>query len=151
MTDETRLNDGADLEIATAEDFGIARDENGDLKPVTQRIPGTEKAVLVRPVVDVEPVADVLEGQNPDDDRVDAVAEQHVVEGLGADGDLSSMPDYIINGVLQAIRDSSGHQVFRATQERQVQETTQMLQGLETEQMEALMEMGEATSNGPQP
>lgn len=137
----TRLNDGEDLEIAEPEDFGIVRDEDGELKPVKQRIPGTDKAILCKPVVDSEPVEDVLEAADPSPEAVDEVAEEYIVEGLGAGGTLSDLPDYVINGVLQAIKNASGNDIFQAAQAQRAEEDLGMLQSASKEDLQKLQGM----------
>lgn len=150
MTDETRLNDGDGLEIATPADFGIERDAEGNLKPIKQRLPGSDDlAILVTPVVDVEPVADVLEGTNPDDDRVDEVADQYIVEGPGADGSLSDFPDYVINAVLQAIKDASGHQYFRAAEQRRLKEEAELIDTIGVDKLNEMAKVGQDSNDEP--
>lgn len=134
----TRLNDGEDLEIAEPEDFGIQRGPEGDLKPVKQRIPGTDRAIRCKPVVDSEPVESVLEAADPSPKAIDDVAQEHIVEGIGANGDLSDLPDYLIQGVLQAIKNASGNDVFLAVQEQRAQENLGMLQTLGEDDIEKL-------------
>ena len=143
---ETRLNDGDGLEIAQPEDMGVIRDENGDLKPVMQKIPGSDGlAIRCKPVVDVEPVADVLEGENPPDERVNEVAEQYIVEGPGADGNLKGWGDYRANAVLQALKDASGHQYFRAAQERRLEEEAALIESIGPETLQKLNQAGHDT------
>jgi hypothetical protein len=152
-TAETRLDDGEGLRIAQPEDFGIQRDDEGDLKPIKQAIPGSDgKAIRCLPVVDVEPVVDVLEGIGGSlpDDRVDEVAEQYIVEGPGADGDLSEYPDYAATAILQALKDASGHQYFRAAQERRLEEEAALIESIGPETLQRLNQVGQ-TDNGQPP
>lgn len=147
---ETRLDDGDGLEIAQPEDFSVRRDDEGNLKPIKQAIPGSDgKAIRCLPVVDVEPVADVLEGQNPSDDRVNEVAEQYIIEGPGADGDLSDYPDYAVNAVLQALKDASGHQYFRAAQERRLEEEAALIESIGPETLRKLNQLGRSDNGQP--
>lgn len=146
---ETRLNDGQGLEIATWEDFGIEYGDDGELKPVTQRVPGSDYAIRVRPVIDVEPVADVLEQPNPDDDRVDEVAEKHIVEGPGADGNLSDGPDYVIVAILQAIKGSSGNEYRQATEKQRLQEEAELMNSVGMDNLQDLAEIGQDSSTEP--
>lgn len=134
----TRLNDGEGLEIAEPEDFGIERGADGELKPIKQRIPGTDKAILCTPVIDSEPVETVLEAADPDEAEVDRVAAAHIVEGIGADGNLSDLPDYLITGVLQALKNASGNDVFLAAQEQRVEENVGSLRAINGEDLEKL-------------
>jgi hypothetical protein len=146
----TRLNDGDGLQIAQPEDFGIQRDEEGNLKPIMQEIPGSDGlAIRCLPVVNVEPVADVLEGQNPSDKRVDEVAEQYIVEGPGADGNLSDVGDYPTNAILQAVKDASGHQYFRAAQERRLEEEAALIESIGPETLQKLNQVGQNNNGQP--
>lgn len=159
MPDEqaTRLNDGEGLEIAHPEDFGISRDTEGDVLPLMQRIPGTDMAIRVRPLVggEAESYEDVLEQPNAPDERVEELFDAHIVEGIGSDGDLSQIPDYLVPGLIQAIKNSSGHEVFRAVEEQQVQENLAAVEALgdgNGQLLEMAMEMGkeELESDGAQ-
>lgn len=128
----THLADGEELEIAHPEDFGVARNERGELEPVKQRIPGTEKAVRCKPLVDgaVDRWEDVLEGASPDDDRVDEFLREYVVEGIGSDG-LNNIPDYVVPGLIEAVKRSSGYEVFSRIQEAELEENLQTIQAME--------------------
>lgn len=129
---ETHLGDGEGLEIAHPEDFGISRDDNGDVSPVKQRIPGTDMAIRCRPLVDgaIDRWQDVLEGANPDDDRVDEFLQTYVVEGVGQDG-LQDIPDYVVPGIIEAVKRSSGYEVFQQIQEAQIEENLQTIQAMD--------------------
>jgi hypothetical protein len=149
-TSETRLASGEGLEIATESDFGIRRDDEGNLKPIKQEIPGSDgKAIRCLPVVDVEPVADVLEGQNPPDERVNEVAEQYIVEGPGADGNLSDLPDYATNAILQALKEASGHRLFRKTQERRLEEEAALIEAVGPETLRKLNQVDQSDNEQP--
>ncbi|WP_323190453.1 hypothetical protein [Halostella sp. PRR32] len=133
MTDrETRLNDGNDLEIAHAEDFGVARNADGDLQGVKQRIPGTDKAVLVKPMAggEYEDWKDVLEDDEADDDRVDEFFQTFILDGIGANG-YDEVPEYVTPGLIQAVKNGSGHEVFRAVQEQQTKENLAAMEALD--------------------
>lgn len=125
------LGDGDDLEIATEEDLGIRRGDDGRLVPVKQRIPGTEKAVRVRPPVDgaLEKYSDVFAmgrgGQDASDEKCAELLRAHVTEGIGADADtewVRNTPDYLVAGVVQAIKNAGGYHVFLAVQEQRNEE-----------------------------
>lgn len=159
MSDDvtTRLNDGEDLEIAHPEDFGVARDDSGDLQPLQQRIPGTDKAVLVKPMVGgaAERYDDVLNESNADDERVEDLLNEFIVEGIGSSADLDRIPDFLVPGLIQAIRNASGMEVFRAVEEQQLREDMAAIEaldgmgdmeGLFEKAMEKAAEEGEASS-----
>jgi len=147
----TRLNDGEGLEIAEPEDFGIHRDGDGELKPVKQRIPGTDKAIRCKPVVDSEPIETVLEASDPSEDDIDAVASEYIVEGLGAGGNLSDLPDYVIQGVLQALKNASGNDIFLAVENQRVEENVGQLQAVSAEDLEKMQSLlGEELDELPQ-
>lgn len=120
----TRLNDGAELEVAQEEDFGISRDSDGELQPVKQRIPGTDKAILCVPVVPSirEEYTDVFDSDDADPDRVAELWNDRIEEGIGSDVDPSTveneMPYGLIAGINQALKNSSGEQVFLAVREQ---------------------------------
>lgn len=149
----TRLNDGEGLEIAHEEDFGIQRGEDGDLLPVTQRIPGTEKAIKVRPPAQITEYEDVFEQTTASDSRVAEVLDRFVVEGIGQGADeqwVTETPDYLVAGILQAIKNAGGHEVFLATQQQQTEENLGFLDmmdldAIEDEDLERLMKFGENT------
>lgn len=128
----TRLNDGAGLEIAHPEDFGISRDADEAVIPIAQRIPGMEKAVMVKPLVDgeYEEWKDILESEEADDERVDEFLETFITEGIGSDG-TTNVPDYVVPGLVQAVKNSSGHEVFRAVEEQQVRENMRQMEAME--------------------
>ena len=133
MTERTtRLSDGEDLEIAHPEDFGVQRDGDGELTPLKQRIPGTEKAVLVKPMRggDYEDWKDVLEEDEADDERVDAFLREFIEEGIGSNG-LDEVPDFVVPGLIQAVKNGSGHEVFRAVQEQQTKENLAAIEALD--------------------
>jgi len=141
----TRLNDGEGLEIAEPEDFGISRDGDGDLKPVKQRIPGTNKAIKCKPVIDSDPIETVLEAADPSEADIDEVGEEYIVAGLGADGNLSDLPDYIIQGVLQALKNASGNDIFLAVENQRVEENVGQLKAVDAEDLE---KVGQLLNNG---
>lgn len=121
MTDKTtNLNDGEGLQIAHPEDFGVARDGEGELVPTAQRIPGTDRAVRVKPLVGGahDRWKHVLEGDEADDEEVDAFLEEYIVEGIGSNG-LQDVPDYLVPALIEAVQNSSGFEVFQKLQNRQ--------------------------------
>jgi len=148
MTDnqtETRLNDGDGLDVAHPEDFGFVRGEDGEAQPLRQKIPGMDKAILVTPLVGgaVNEWEDVLESDAADDDRVDEFLETHIVEGVGANGLHDGLPDYLVPGLIQAVKNSSGHEVFQAVESQQAQENLAMVEqmgGVGEEIMGQMME-----------
>lgn len=147
---ETRLNDGSDLQVASWEDFGIQFDDEGNAKTVDQRVPGSERKIVVKPVIDIEPVSDVLEAENPDDERVDEVAAKHIVDGPGSEGDLSKGPDYVIIAILQAIKNSSGNEFRLAAEKQQLQEEVELIRTVGADNIENLAKLGQDTNNKQQ-
>lgn len=129
---ETRLNDGEDLEIAHPEDFGVSRNGDGELQGVKQRIPGTDRAVLVKPMAggEFEEWKDVLEEDEADDDRVDEFFREFIEEGIGSGG-YDEVPEYVAPGLIQAVKNGSGHEVFRAVQEQQTRENLAAMEALD--------------------
>lgn len=133
MTEKTtRLNDGSDLEIAHPEDFGVQRDGDGELTPLQQRIPGTDKAILVNPMRggDYQNWKDVLEEDEADDDRVDEFLQEFIAEGIGSEG-IDEVPDFVVPGLIQAVKNGSGHEVFRAIEEQQTKENLAAIEALD--------------------
>lgn len=120
--ERTRLADGEadDLEIAQPEDFEVRRDADGEIIPVKQRIPGTDKAVLVRPMPPgaFEANLDVLEGTTEDSARQAGVLSEWIVEGPGAEADAEyveqSLRGGALPGLLAAIRNAAGYEVLLA-------------------------------------
>lgn len=129
---ETRLNDGEDLEIAHPEDFGVSRNGDGELQGVKQRIPGTDRAILVKPMAggQFEEWKDVLEEDEADDDRVDEFFEEFILEGIGSNG-YDEVPEYVAPGLIQAVKNGSGHEVFRAVEEQQTRENLAAMEALD--------------------
>lgn len=140
MTNETRLNDGEGLAIATPEDFGVSRNGDGELRPLQQRIPGTDMSIRVLPMTggEIDEWQDILEQNISDDDRVDKFFREYIIEGLGQNG-LEEVPDYVVPGLIQAVKNASGHQVFRATEEQQMQETMQQMQLMDNDMVGDVM------------
>lgn len=136
MTDrETRLADGEDndLAIATPEDFGVQRDDNGELVPRKQRIPGTDLAVRVRPLTNgaAERYEDVLESDRADDERVEEFFEEFIAEGVGSSGNLEDVPDYLVPALLQAVKNSSGFTCYQAVEKQQLRENAAAIEALD--------------------
>lgn len=153
----TRLNDGADLEVATEEDFGIRRDSEGDLQAVKQRIPGTDKAIKCIPLVPSvrEEYTDVLDSDDAEAERIAELWQSQIVEGIGADASPEKIEDNlpygIIAGINQALKNSSGEQVFLAVREQVNEEIAgqvQLAKELDDEAVQSLL--GSAASNGDQ-
>lgn len=147
-TTESRLGDGKGLEIADPADFGISRDEDEELRPLKQRIPGTDKAVSVKPLnsSQVEKYDEALNRNAADDELVDEMFREHIVEGPGSDGLHDGLPGYIVSGLIQAIKNSSGYDVFLATQEQRQEETQanlRMMNQMDPEMMTRLQEFAE--------
>lgn len=149
---DTRFADGEDndLEIAHPEDFGVRRNDEGELTPVKQRIPGTEHAVKVKPLVGgaAERYEDVLEEDRADDDRVEEFFKEFIAEGIGSSGDLSNVPDYLVSPLIQAVKNSSGFSAFSAVQQQQMRENAAALEavgGMGDELLEKAMD--EATDD----
>lgn len=140
---DTRLADGDGLEIAAPEDFKVQRDDGGDLLPVKQKIPGTEKAVLVIPLHSgaVNEYEAVLEEDNAPDELVDEFLKTHIAQGPGQEG-LSGLHDYIVPALIQAVKNSSGHDLFLAAQEQKAEEMAANLRLMR----EAGMDVDEALS-----
>ncbi len=140
----TRLGDGEGLEVADPADFSIQRDGEGDIIPVKQKIPGTDKAVLVHPLHGgaVEEYSDVLEGENADDERVDEFLETHIVRGPGQNG-IGDLHDYVIPALIQAVKNSSGHDLFIGAQEQRSKEVAANMRMMEAMGVDLSDKMGE--------
>jgi hypothetical protein len=154
MPDEhvtTRLNDGEGLEIAHEEDFGIRRGEDGGRTRIAISVPGMRCAIGRSPPSSIQEYEDVFEQDEADDDRVAEVLDRFVEEGIGANADeawVRETPDYLVAGILQAVKNAAGHEVFLAVQNEQVQETMGMLDRLDLDAIEddvldRLMKFGE--------
>lgn len=125
----THVNDGADLEIAEPEDFGVVRNDDGDLETVDQKIPGSgeffpdgePRAIRCKPMVDGagDKWEDVTEGESPDPDRVDDFFKEFIQEGIGAKG-RKNVGYYLEPALIEAVKRSSGQVVFQALQETEM-------------------------------
>lgn len=163
----TRLNDGEGLEIAKPEDFNIRRGPDGDLLPVMQRIPGTEKAIKVKPISGGarEKYGDILSGQSGDEERMAELWNDHIIEGVGSAVTPQELNDVIpyglIAGVNQALKNSSAEDVFIAVRQQQneeIQANMGAMEALGPDAMGAIMSQlgedlnpetnGENNSNG---
>lgn len=145
------VNDGEGLEIADPKDFEIQRDADGELLPVTQRIPGTNKAIRVIPPAagDVEEYADVLQGRDESSARQAEVLRTFIVEGPGADADEEYVDErlrgFVLGGLLTAIRNAAGYDVHLGNQEQQMAEV-QAMSDLDPETMDLLSQFADDTS-----
>lgn len=128
----THLNDGEGLKIAHPEDFGVKRNDNEELEAVAQQIPGTDLAIKCKPLVDgaLERWEDVLEGEKPDDERVDEFLQTYVEEGIGSDG-LGDVPEYVVPGLIEAVKRGSGYEVFQRMQEAEMEENLAALEAMD--------------------
>ena len=146
----TRLGDGEGLKIAEREDFGVTRGSDGDLLPVTQQIPGTDMGIKVYPLVDgkSDEYEDVLEGDERDPERVDALFRECIAEGIGSDG-YEDIPDYVREGLIAAIKNSNGHQVFRAVQEQQAEELKSQMALVDAVGAENIEQLAALSENEP--
>lgn len=156
----TRLNDGDGLEIAHEEDFGIQRNDGGDLLPVMQRIPGTEKAIKVKPLTPGQRAeySDVLDTGDADAERVAELWNTHIVDGVGSDVDPADLegedgiPYGLSAAINQALKNSSGVELFLAVREQQDEELDANMRLLERvgddnlEQLTALANGADAAS-----
>lgn len=158
MADDTRLNDGQGLEIAHEEDFGISRNGDGDLNPVAQRIPGTDKAIRCRPVPSGarQEYSDVFDEGDPDAERVAELFDEYIVEGIGSDATAEwvegGVPYGLVTGLVQALKNSSGEDVFMAVEEQRSEEllhNVRLMDAVGEESLESLVRLGrDASENG---
>lgn len=145
---KSRLADGEDddLEIAAPEDFEVQRDDDGEILPVRQRVPGTDKAIAVRPL---PPGAfaewlPVLQGDDEDSEKQAEVMREFVTapeEIATADASFveEGMRGGWLSGVLQAIRNSSGYEVFREVRQERMREGAAVMEQLDADQMTDLV------------
>lgn len=152
MTDRTtRLADGEDddLEIASPEDYEVQRNDEGDILPVKQRIPGTDDALLVKPM---PPGAfnewkSVLEGQDEDTEKQAEVMREWIVEGPGADATAEYVEDQlrggVVAGLLKAIRNAAGYEVLKGNREEEMEEGLKVLDQVEGDRLKDLVDLGE--------
>lgn len=138
----TEINDGEGLEIAHPEDFGISRDDEGNLVSVKQQVPETNFAIKCIPLVEgaVERWDDVLESDTADDDRTDEFLKKYVEEGIGQDG-LSSCPDYLVPAVIEAVKKSSGYEVFQDMRDRQQERQMKIFETLDNVPQDLMMKV----------
>lgn len=152
MSQDTRLNDGKGLQIATEADFGITRD--GELDPVEQRIPGTEMAIKCKPVhshAREEDYAEVFDQPDADAEIVAELFREFIVEGPGHDATADwvnyEAPYGLVPALIQALKNSSGEDFFLAAQEQQADETRRTLNNLDMMDEERVMALLNAERN----
>lgn len=144
MTDRrTNLADGGDLEVANPEDYEIQRDGDGEIQPVAQRIPGTDDAILVRPMPpgDFAEYEPVLSMEDDSTERQLEVLNQFVAEPeawANADAEYleENLRGGVLPGILKAVRNAAGYEVFREVREDQIQTAGLMMEHMGPEQLE---------------
>lgn len=98
--------------IADVSDFAHERDANGDLLPVTQQVPGTDRYVRVRPIRQGEANEYLPENGDPrgmDDDEILDLFHEFVVEpDLSGVETLDSFYAFGVDPLLFAIMQASG-------------------------------------------
>lgn len=150
----TRLNDGDDLEIAEEEDFGVARGNNGELLPVKQRIPGTDRAIKCIPVTPGvrQEYTDVFDSEDAEAERVAELWSDRIIEGVGNNAtadDIEEMPHGLIAGINQALKNSSGEQIFLAVREQVNEEIAghmEMVQQMDDESIKTLLDSASSST-----
>lgn len=145
----TRLADGAgeDLQIATPEDYEVERTGDGPwheaIKPVPQRIPGTDDHIMVRPIPP-GPFAEwlpVLEGEEEDSERQAEIMRKAITEPepfATADVDYveNGLRGGVLGGILRAIRNAAGYEVLKGNREQAIEENAAMMEHLDAEQLQ---------------
>ncbi|WP_331232698.1 hypothetical protein [Natronorarus salvus] len=150
----TNVNDGSDLEIAHAEDYGIQRDSEGEILPTIQAVPGLDgKAVKVKPPEpgEYQEYKDVFDEDEGDDDRVDEFLRTFIVDGIGSGG-LDEVPPLMVPGLIKAVENAAGGEVFRAVEQIETQENMAAVRAMgdmDPETLSRFAEMGrELNGNG---
>lgn len=142
--DVPHTDDGDGLEVADPNDFFITG--GGDKPdPVTQRIPGTDQAVRVHPLMNEQ-----LERWSGDLDDPDDAMLAEVFDYALADFDGEITEKMVREGLigyngmplLQAIKNASNYRAFLGYREQQM-EMADMVKNLDEEQMDILMDFAE--------
>lgn len=98
--------------IASPADFAHKRDADGDLLPVTQRVPGTQKYVRVRPITQAEANEYLPETGDPRamaDDEILALIHEFVIEpDLSHVEDVDDFLAFGVDPLLFAVMQASG-------------------------------------------
>lgn len=143
--DVPNTDDGEGLEVADPNDFFVARDAQDRPAPVTQRIPGTDRAVRVHPLTNrhLEQWGDALESDDPDETIVAEVFDYALADFDGQITEQMVAEDllgYNAAPLLQAIKNASGYQAFLGYREQQMR-MVRMLKDLDQEQMDMLRDL----------
>jgi len=130
--------------IASKEDLLITRDGDGELNPVKQDLPGTDKKVEVIPLTTGDlNTFDTIDTQEPDDDELARLFNQHLTmfdEGeLSAEDISERVPAMKIQAFVNAIMKASGQDMQSAVNQDQLE----MLEGLDEGKMETLLMLAE--------
>jgi hypothetical protein len=145
--DIPHTDDGADLEVADPADFFVTREDGDHPGPVTQRIPGTEQALRVRPLTNaqLESWGDELEADDPADATIAKAFNYALVD---FDGEITERMvregaiGYSVMPILQAIKNASNYQAFLGFREQRMQ-MARMLENIDPEQLDTLLNLAD--------
>lgn len=124
MTDDTTDTAGEESgqPLASADDFRIQRDEDGELLPVREAVPGMEKDIKCIPLPDGAGNRLIPETARPadmDDEHVVEVLDEWIVEpdfNIDRSRDpeevLEEFKSFPLSPLLQAVFNASGYEVF---------------------------------------
>jgi len=137
-------NDNDDLEIASPDDFFVTRDEDDNLQPVEQKLPGVEQHLRVIPMTmgDVNEYQ-LDEGVEPSDDELAEIFNEHLADldrELSADDVSDNMIGFGKDALLQTILRASGYDMQNAINMEQFEMLAEMDEG----KFERVLELAES-------
>jgi len=136
-------NDNSDMEVADPNDFFVTRDEDDNLQPVTQKVPGVEQHLNVIPLTmgEVERYG-LEEGVNLTDAELAELFTGHLADlerELTEDEVSDDMIGFGKEALLQTVLRASGYDMKNAMNMEQFE----MIAGLDEGKFERVMEMAE--------
>lgn len=139
----TEKNDN-DMEIADPTDFFVTRDEDDNLQPVQQKIPGVEQHLNVIPLTmgEVERYG-LDEGTNLSDEELAEIFSEHLADldkEIGAEQVSDDMIGFGKEALLQTILRASGYDMRNAMNMEQFE----MIAELDEGKFQRVMELAQA-------
>jgi len=139
-----------ELEIAEPEDFFVERDSDGNLQPVTQKLPGVEQHIRVIPMTmgDVNEYG-LNEGMDIDEEDVADILNNHWADVKERDG-YEITPEMVEDDTIGFGRDALIQSILRASgydmQNALNMEQFEMLADMDEGKFEKVMQLAERQS-----
>lgn len=136
-------NDNSDMDIANPEDFFVTRDEDDNLQPVAQKVPGVEQHLNIIPLTmgEVERYGLDGDGEVSDEDLAEIFSD-HLADlerELTAEDVSENMIGFGKDALLQTILRASGYDMRNAMNMEQFE----MLAELDEGKFQRVMELAE--------